>query len=633
MISEYEDKYEDVLEDDDPRLQFQYRIADSLAELSEALETPTGLTGAHSPFSVDDIDFQANSWMMRLAEVQHWLNFDRDVSLSTPATFLSDLVLALGLDSSDIQNDQTGGRLSERALERLSERAELGSRLQQSFAAEMDAEGGNRTTASSSWREAWETENENAQDTSSEPVTAKADVWHIFQLTKKKLNLTPSYQRGDVWRTGDRQALIESILRGIPLPSIILLRTGGAKPHDVVDGKQRLTAILRFVGQHPVAASKVDEAHAKYPEADFKALFTSDYPTFRKAWKQYIGEPLSSKLEDEYYFPFKLRTDANGGLIGEDLGPLRGKYFTQIRRNTIMVADQEVTVEDLFEGAPDYKVPVIEYTKASQKQIHEVFKLYNKQGMHLNAEEIRNAIYHEVELTRAILVAAGDASTRSRIDEIAPSLAGRSNVSDLGKTLRDYGFGDARYRRTKVLAWIIATLLNDPGEKDLPSTARHIDVLLQGIQEQSGHPMRNGARIGELFDWLSEATDLHASHDELWSDSFKDGGPGTKWQELQLVGSIVGIAMALVGDPDDLESRIDAASERIRTVSASKAWKRPEKTQTRSQWEFIARISTSILDELDIDRTTVSDRVRSKFGSSGVDALSRLALPAEAGSE
>ncbi|WP_314100859.1 DUF262 domain-containing protein [uncultured Frigoribacterium sp.] len=632
MTNENDNLTEDVLEDEDPRTQLQSRIADSLAELSEAVETPNGFAGNLSPFGVDDINFQTNSWMMRLADVQQWLNFDRDVSLSTPATFLSDLVLALGLDGDDIQDQHSGGHLSERALERLSDRAEIGARLQQAFAAEMDAEGGNRTTASSSWREAWETEDENAQDTSPEPVTAKADVWHIFQLTKKKLNLTPSYQRGDVWRTGDRQALIESILRGIPLPSIILLRTGGTKPHDVVDGKQRLTAILRFVGQHPVAVSKVDEAHTKHPEADFKALFTSDYPTFRKAWKQYFGEPLSAKLEDEYYFPFKLRTDANGGLVGEDLGPLRGKYFTQIRRNTIMVADQEVTVEELFEGAPDYKVPVIEYTKASQKQIHEVFKLYNKQGMHLNAEEIRNAIYHEVELTRAILVAAGDASTRSRIEEIAPSLAGRSNVLDLGKTLRDYGFGDARYRRTKVLAWIIATLLNDPGDKDLPSTARHIDVLLQGIQEQSGHPMRNGTRIAELFDWLSEATDLHASHDELWSDSFKDGGPGTKWQELQLVGSIVGIAMALAGDPHNLESRIEAASERIRTLSASKGWKRPEKTQTRSQWEFIAHISIGLLDEIGIDRATASSTVRSKFGSSGVDALSRLSPPAEVGS-
>jgi hypothetical protein len=450
-------------------------------------------------------------------------------------------------------------------------------------------------------------------------------------LTKKRLNLTPSYQRGDVWRTGDRQALIESILRGIPLPSIILLRTGGTKPHDVVDGKQRLTAILRFVGQHPVAVSKVDEADKMHPEAGFKTLFTSDYPTFRKAWKQFVGEQLSAKLEDDYYFPFKLRTDVNGGLVGEDLGPLRGKYFTQIKRNTIYVADQEVTVEDLFEGAPDYKVPVIEYTKASQKQIHEVFKLYNKQGMHLNAEEIRNAIYHEVELTRAILVAAGDASTRSRVEDIAPALAGRPNVKELGKTLRDYGFGDARYRRTKVLGWVIATLLNDPGEKDLPSTARHIDVLLRDVQEDSGHPMRNGTRIAELFDLLSVAADLHASHDELWSDEFKDGGPGAKWQELQLVGSLVGMAIAVAGAPDDLEDRIDNASGRIRAASASRAWKRPEKTQTRSQWEYIAQISTGLLDELAIDPEAASTSIRSRFGSSGVEALSRLRPTLEVG--
>lgn len=445
-------------------------------------------------------------------------------------------------------------------------------------------------------------------------------MWHIFQLTKKKLNLTPSYQRGDVWRTGDRQKLIESILRGIPLPSIILLRKGGANPDDVVDGKQRLTAILRFVGKHPEALARVAEADKAKPEAGFRDKFENDYPKFRSAWKKYMGEPLTTKLEDEYYFPFRLRNDKNGVLVGKDLEPLRGNYYTQAKGHTIHVADQEVTVEELFEGAPDYKVPVIEYTKASQRQIHEVFNLYNKQGMHLNAEEIRNAVFHDVELTRAILVAAGDASSRANIAEIAPSLHDVSGISELGKTLADYGFGEARYRRTKVLGWIVATLINDSGGKLLPSTARHTDDLLKRVQDDGSHALRDSSRLADLFELVTTAASLHAAYDELWPDKFRGDGKTGRWQDLQLVGSLVGVAIATAGAPEDIEERLEANAAIIRQAALNE-WTRPEKTQTRTQWDFIARIAAGVVDKLGIDIESASESIRARFGSSGVESL------------
>jgi hypothetical protein len=268
---------------------------------------------------------------------------------------------------------------------------------------------------------------------------------------------------------------------------------------------------------------------------------------------------------------------------------------------------------------PKYKVPVIEYTKASPNQIHEVFKLYNKQGMHLNAEEIRNAIYHDIELTRAILVAAGDASS-----EVAPALVGVPGVKELGITLKEYGFGDSRYRRTKVLGWVVAALLNDTGENDLPSTARHIDLLLDRVQSNKPHPLhalRNESRLADLFGLLAQAVDLHAAHEELWSDKFKDGGKGAKWQELQLVGSLVGITIATAFASDDIEDRIVAAADDIREASSTEAWKRPEKTQTATQWGYIAHIAQGIVEKLGVDITAASNEIRQRFGSSGVESL------------
>lgn len=622
MNAQSMDETEGVLPTEDSREQVQDRIAELVAELSEATDTPEGFQPC-APFAPGDVSFDSDSWMSCLADVQGWLHLGGDLSTTDPTSFITALVDALSLDGELRLIERTPGipELGEQALERLSERAELAARLQQAFLADLEADGGSRASASASWNNAWSDEEDGAEDVTPDPVTAKADVWPIFQLTKKKLNLTPSYQRGDVWRTADRQALIESILRGIPLPSIILLRTGATTPHDVVDGKQRLTALLRFVGQHPIALARVSEAHDKYPNEDLLTLFETDYPQFRRVWKRCMGQPLTAKLEDDYYFPFKLRSDEKGGLVGEDLEPLRGRYFTEILDKTIRVADQEVTIDDLFRGAPDYKVPVIEYTKASQRQIHEVFKLYNKQGMHLNAEEIRNAIYHDVELTRAILVAAGDVGESANIADVAPSLEGVVGIDELGKTLADYGFGEARYRRTKVLGWIVATLIRDTEGKRLPSTARHTDLLLGEVQGKNSHPLHDRARIADLFGWIAQAAELHAAHDELWPDAFRGDGKSSKWQDLQLVGSLVGIAVATAGAPSDIEERIEVSAESICTAALSKEWRRPTKTQTRTQWDHIAKIVRGIVQMLDVDISAASREISARFGSSGIESL------------
>lgn len=623
------DEAEDGLSPDDSRAQLYERIAESLAELSESVDAPDGVQTS-GKFAAGEVDFSSDAWMYRLADIQGWLSFSEDLLTVDAARFAASVAVALGFDTPAEGVEVVDGapRLTDAALERLSGRVELAVKLQQDFLAALEADGGSRASASSSWTDAWAAEDDSGQEATPEPVTARADVWPISQLAGKKLNLTPSYQRGDVWPTKDRQALIESILRGIPLPSIILLKTGAATPHDVVDGKQRLTAILRFVGKHPVAKAKVAEAHQLHPEANFQQLFDDDYPKFRKAWKARMGEPLTAKLEDEYYFPFKLRNDVKGGLVGPELEPLRGKYFTQIKDHVIHVADEEVSIEDLFGAVPAYKVPVIEYSRATQRQIHEVFKLYNKQGMHLNAEEIRNAVFHDIELTRAILVAAGDASPQTDVAVVAPSLVNVPGIASLGRTLADYGFGEARYRRTKVLGWVLATLLNDTQGKLLPTTARHTDLLLSQVQENPGHPLRSSVTLADLFGLVTRAADLHAAHDYVWPDAFRGDGSG-KWQDLQVVGSLVGITAGAVGAPNDIEDRIESAANAI-SKAAIDDWKRPSKTQTRTQWDYIARIAQGVTENLDVDISTASGVIKQRFGSSGIESLLASMLPPSA---
>ncbi len=78
------------------------------------------------------------------------------------------------------------------------------------------------------------------------------DVQDIINLKEDgHLNLEPGFQRASVWSERDRQKLIDSIVRGWPLPSIFVHRRAenGEMVYDVIDGKQRLESILMFVGQ------------------------------------------------------------------------------------------------------------------------------------------------------------------------------------------------------------------------------------------------------------------------------------------------------------------------------------------------------------------------------------------------
>lgn len=75
------------------------------------------------------------------------------------------------------------------------------------------------------------------------------EFMHLYEAGQ--LNLEPGFQRKSVWRTKDRQALIESICTHRPIPSIFLYKSSddrGRLKYDVIDGKQRLESVLYFLG-------------------------------------------------------------------------------------------------------------------------------------------------------------------------------------------------------------------------------------------------------------------------------------------------------------------------------------------------------------------------------------------------
>ena len=77
-----------------------------------------------------------------------------------------------------------------------------------------------------------------------------ATFWENHQLSK--YNFEPPYQRpSDVWSESKQSFLIDTILKNFPMPPIFLHQhinaSSGKTMYDVIDGKQRLGAIIAFI--------------------------------------------------------------------------------------------------------------------------------------------------------------------------------------------------------------------------------------------------------------------------------------------------------------------------------------------------------------------------------------------------
>ncbi|HHT9126163.1 MAG TPA: HNH endonuclease family protein [Candidatus Brocadiia bacterium] len=72
-------------------------------------------------------------------------------------------------------------------------------------------------------------------------------------FVNKQIELDPPYQRKPAWKPKQRKLLLSSLFNGIPIPALIFhkhFRRDKAKDvYDVLDGKQRLETILRFMGK------------------------------------------------------------------------------------------------------------------------------------------------------------------------------------------------------------------------------------------------------------------------------------------------------------------------------------------------------------------------------------------------
>ncbi|WP_455461554.1 DUF262 domain-containing protein [Streptococcus salivarius] len=67
----------------------------------------------------------------------------------------------------------------------------------------------------------------------------------LAMIDGSKLNLQPEYQRNFVWKNKQQSKFIESLILGIPVPTIFINENEDST-YEVIDGQQRLTTCYRF---------------------------------------------------------------------------------------------------------------------------------------------------------------------------------------------------------------------------------------------------------------------------------------------------------------------------------------------------------------------------------------------------
>jgi hypothetical protein len=196
-----------------------------------------------------------------------------------------------------------------------------------------------------------------------------------------ELVINPDFQRLFRWEIGQKSKLIESILLGIPIPSIFVFEKEDST-WELIDGLQRIATVLEFMG------GLIDPATRQLKPPT--ALEGTKYlPSLRGAvWEQ------SDQIVD---------------LPMEDQNPLTGAQQLAIRRSRL-------SVEIL-------KRPSDNATK------YDLFQRLNAGGIAANAQELRNCI--------AIMVNADYAAFMRQLSQFQPFLTVLSASEDQIEKQRD----------------------------------------------------------------------------------------------------------------------------------------------------------------------------------------------------
>ena len=97
-----------------------------------------------------------------------------------------------------------------------------------------------------------------------------------------RIDVDAEYQREKIWTTKQQELLLDSIIRDIDIPKIYIVEVKNNQQFefDCIDGKQRMTALLRYI--KPDASDKTPLTIRMLEEKYTLKQLKVDYPNIAK---------------------------------------------------------------------------------------------------------------------------------------------------------------------------------------------------------------------------------------------------------------------------------------------------------------------------------------------------------------
>ena len=189
---------------------------------------------------------------------------------------------------------------------------------------------------------------------------AQPDIRTVLgMMFDKELVVNPEWQRNFVWPIKKQRRFIESILLGLPIPSLLLFEDIYTGTKYVIDGRQRLETLARY------CATAEQRQGLPFLGKRFRT-FSAKEPYWRE---------------------------------GQDLHDAANKYYEQLPPVHRRKIDRAV-------------LTMFTFRSLEPRQLYQIFQRYNTGAEKLKAAEIRNAVYQASPLHQVLWRMAGESPDR-----------------------------------------------------------------------------------------------------------------------------------------------------------------------------------------------------------------------------
>ena len=238
---------------------------------------------------------------------------------------------------------------------------------------------------------------------------ADFDVESVYRRLESGDIILPSFQRDYVWKYPQACRFIESLLLGLPTPSIFLAKEEGSEKLLVLDGHQRLTTVQWFFGgkfedpRHP-RPFELTGVVADYSGRTYDTLSTEDRRRlgFQILHATIVKQDTPAEQDPSSIYEIFLRLNTGGtSLLPQEIraAVYRGPFNDLLRelnanadwrqllgadRPDSRMRDQEIILRflALYLHWEDYKEPMTQFLNS--------FMVHNRELKNSSGEEFKN---------------------------------------------------------------------------------------------------------------------------------------------------------------------------------------------------------------------------------------------------